>query len=349
MKLLRQFLLLFLPLLLLPFVADAGVLITISDQIDPEAEVVVETKIRYAGINSYHHKSLGADLLKAGESKKKTVLAVWPILFDAVYANAFHPAYYIDTSHSEKTPFVFRTVQLPMLQPRSWAKLMETGEPIREGGAGITAGAVNDHFHMILRYFLPDFDQAGGTEDLQRHIPLLEQLAVFAQTPEAMEASLENMRRYSQRAADEYLDSVKLTEERYRLELMKQLEAIKGWLALDQSERLPMYDWLKNLHKADYVFDQIMDDSDRQHVYALLKQSEQPSYPPSVEWLNPISRVKFTFTLDTRTASKDSSGYRTRLYTDLNSRLGLERNETYSKKCSPNFSRDAEKGWQLQR
>jgi hypothetical protein len=349
-KPLFQYLLLLLTLFLIPNVGEAGVRISLSKKIDPAAEVVFETKIRYAGIHGYHHKNLGINLLKAGESKDITVLAVVPVMFEAVYTNAFHPAYYIDTSKSDKAPFVLRTVRLPMLQPRSWAKLLETGEPLREGGVGITAGSVKDHFHMILRYFLPAFDKAGGTEDLRRHLPLLEQLAAFAHTPEALENSQRNMRNFAPREqTDKYSESVIRTEGRYRVELMQQLEAIKGWLALDQSERLPMHDWLKKLHQPEYVFDQVMDDSDRQQVYALLKQSDEPRYPRSAEWLNPVTRVKFTFTLNTRTAGKGSSGYRTRLYTDLNPRLGLERNTNYSKRCSPNFSNNTKTGWHLQR
>jgi hypothetical protein len=350
MKTLRQYLLLLLALFLIPTVANAGVRISMSKEIDPAAEVVFETKIRYAGIHGYHHKNLGADLIKAGESKNITVLAVVPVMYDAVYTNAFHPAYYIDSSRSEKAPFALRTVQLPMLQPRSWAKLLKSGKPLQEGGVGITAGNVKDHFHMILRYFLPAFDQAGGTEDLRRHLPLLGQLAAFVHTPAALENSQRNMRNFTPREdIDKYSESVKRTEGRYRVELMHQLEAIKGWLALDQNERLPMHDWLKKFHQPEYVFDQIMDDSDRQQVYALLKQSEKPGHPRTAEWLNPVTLVKFTLTLNTRTAGKDSSGYRTRLYTDLNPRLSLEKNTKYSKKCSPSFSKNAKNGWHLQR
>ena len=321
-----------------------------SEQIDPAAEVVLETKIRYAGIHGYHHKNLGAELIKAGESKNITVLAVIPVLFESVYTNAFHPAYYIATSKSDKAPFALRTVQLPVLEPRSWAKLLQTGEPVQEEGVGITSGNVKDHFHMILRYFLPAFDQAGGTENLRRHLPLLEQLAAFVHTSLALANSQRNMRNFTPRdEPDKYSASVERTEGRNRVELMYQLEAIKGWLALDQSERLPMHDWLKKFHQPEYVYDQIMDDSDRQQVHALLKQSEKPGHPRSAEWLNPVTRVKFTLTLNTRTSGKGSSGYRTRLYTDLNPRLGLEKNTRYVKRCSPSFSNTAKDGWQLQR
>jgi hypothetical protein len=64
--------------LLTPYVVDAGVRISMSEEIDTGAEVVIETKIRYAGLHGYHHKSLGSDLIKAGESKVKTVS--WPSL-----------------------------------------------------------------------------------------------------------------------------------------------------------------------------------------------------------------------------------------------------------------------------
>lgn len=108
-----------------------------------------------------------------------------------------------------------------------------------------------------------------------------------------------------------------------------------------------MHDWLKNLHKAEYVFDQIMDDSDRKQVYDLLKRSEKPGHPRSVDWINPDSRVKFTLTLNSRSGGPKGSGYSTRLFTDLNPRLGLERNDTYSKKCYPYFSNDSQTGWRL--
>ena len=201
MKPLRQLLLLLLALLLSSFTVDAGVRITMTEEINPEAEVVIQTKIRYAGIHGYHFKSLGADLIKAGETKNKTVLAVVPFFYDSVYANAFHPAYSIDSSRSDKAPFALRTVQLPILQPRSWAKLLETGVPLNEGGVGITAGAVNDHFYMILRYFLPAFDRAGGQEDLRRHLPLLGQLATFAHTPQALANSQRSMGSFFQGAS----------------------------------------------------------------------------------------------------------------------------------------------------
>lgn len=199
MKLLGHSLLLLLALFLIPTVADAGVRVSMSEQIDPAADVVFETKIRYVGLHSYNHKNLGADLIKAGESKDLTVLAVVPVSFEAVYTNAFQPAYYIATRKSDKAPFALRTVQLPVLQPRSWSTLLETGEPLQEGGVGITSGSVKDHFHMIVRYFLPASDQAVGTENLRHHLPLLEQLAAFVHTPLALANSQRNMRNFTPR------------------------------------------------------------------------------------------------------------------------------------------------------
>ena len=136
---------------------------------------------------------------------------------------------------------------------------------------------------------------------------------------------------------DKYSESVDRTEGRNREELMYQLEAIKGWLALDQSERLPMHDWQKKFHQPEYVYDQIMDDSDRQQVHALLKHSEKLGHPRSTEWLNPVTRVKFTLTLNTRTGGKDGSDYRTRFNTDLNPRLGLKKKYKVRQEMQPQF------------
>ncbi len=199
-----------------------------------------------------------------------------------------------------------------------------------------------------MRYFLPAFDRAGGSEDLRRHLPLLDQLAAFAHTPQALKNSQQNMRRFNRREPEKYVEAVKRTAGSYRVQVMQRLQAIKGFLALSQAERLPMYTWLNSLHKPEVVFNQIMDDSDRQQAFALLKRSEKPGGPRSAVWLNPVSRVKFTLTLNTRTGGKGGSGYRTRLVTDLNPRLGLERDRAYSKRCSPNFSNDPQSGWRLQ-
>ncbi len=73
--------------------------------LDPEAEVMVETKIRYSGLHGSHFTPLGTDLLKSGQSKTKTAMAVLPLFYSAVTANAFHPAHYIDSTSSKKTPF----------------------------------------------------------------------------------------------------------------------------------------------------------------------------------------------------------------------------------------------------
>lgn len=334
--------------LLLPTGARAGVTISLSRDVAPLAEVVVETKVRYSGLHGSFSYPLGLDILKAGETKSQMKLGVIPFLYEGIYANAFHPAYYIDSRMTKEAPFLMRTVELPTFQPRSWVQLLETGEPLRKGGVGITAGSVNDHFYMILRYFLPGFDQAGGTEDLRRYIPLLEKLASFAHSPQALANSQQNMRRFSRKDPDKYVESVKKTEGGYRRQLTYRLLEIKGWLALSQSERLPMYEWLKNLRKPSYVYRQIMDDYDRQQLDDFLHATAVRGHKRSISWSNPNTRVKFSLSLQGTARNKNEYGYSTILSTNLNPRLGLTHKTRYGGQCYPRFFQNKQGTWELQ-
>ncbi len=325
----------------------AGVVFSLVEGLDPQAEFVVESRVRYSGIHGYHSSPLGKDLLHTGEEVSRTKLGVIPLLFAGIYANAFHPAYYTEARSTRETPFLIRRVELPRFQPRSWQQLLDSGEPLREGGVGITAGAVNDHFNTILRYYLPAFDQLGGREDLRRHLPLLEKLADFAQSPRALENSQLNMRRYSPPNPEKYVESVKKVEGEYRLQLASRLLEIRGWLALDQAERLPMYDWLQNLRKPEYVYHQIMDESDRKVLDDFLRQTEIRGHKRSTSWTNPRTRVRFGFALQGVTRSEKGSGYSTVLSVNLNPRLGLTHKTRYGGQCNPRFIADQKRGWVL--
>jgi|GEM_PF-3305128 len=335
--------------LLLPALnASAGIRISVAEDLAPGYDIMVKTDIINSGLHGSHQQTLGISFLRAGQSETLPVLATLPLLYEKVVATALHPAYHSTSVSSEEAPNLIRTVNLPPLKPRSWRYLLDSGAPVKKGGVGITAGAVNDHFRIILRDFLPAFDRAGQMEDLRRQLPLLRQLATFAQTPKALQNSLDNMQQQSTGDAHRYAELVKRAEGEYRVQLLRRLQEIEGWLSLDRNQRLPMHDWIENFHRPGYVFTRIMQDADRQIIYEMLRQSEKPGYLSQHSWVNRASGIRFSFALTTKTGGRYNPGYRTVLITDLNPRLGLDGNTAYLRKCFPNFVKDPKKGWQLE-
>jgi hypothetical protein len=109
-----------------------------------------------------------------------------------------------------------------------------------------------------------------------------------------------------------------------------------------------MHDWLEKAHKAEYVYREMMDDSDRLQVSRLLEQSQQPNPQSTVVWTNGKTGVHYTFYLNTATSGKDGPGYRTDLTVDLNPLRGLNDDQWYRKRSHPSFYRGKDGVWIMQ-
>ena len=318
--------------------ANAGVRIAMADDLEQGRHFLVSTTVFNRGFDGFFTEQLDSSFLTSGERKVIRVLAVKPFLYDRVSAQAVHPGYYGDSTRSDKVPFALRTVVLPTLRPPSWRYLLDSGVPVREGVAAITPSIVNDHFQMILHYYLPAFDRAGIKEDLCQYLPLLHELAIFAHSEQAYENRKATSRaRVSGAAQERYLESLKTTVERYRRELDQRLKEIKAWLAMEQSKRAPMHDWMVHFHKADYVYQEMMNDSDHKRIQRWLEKSSDLPHARTLQWTNAETGVHYTLYLNTRFSGKLGSGWRTVLTVDLNPILGLENHQRYLKKSYPNF------------
>lgn len=324
----------------------AGVRFSIAEELPSEHYFMVKTDIVDSGLPGSHNETLDIAFLQAGEQKTLPVPATLSRLSHKVNALALHPAYYLASVGSKTAPNLLSTIELPPLKPASWSELLSSGAPLNEKIVGITAGAVNDHFRMILRDYLPAFDRAAIPEDLRRHLPLLRKLAAFAQTPQALQNSLQNIRHSNGEKRHDDASIINVTAQ-YRSQLTRRLQEIEAWLALAQLRRRPMHDWIENFHKPSYVFQRIMQDIDRRKILQMLQQSENPSHFRQHSWVNRATGVKFTFSLETRTSSNNKPGYRTLLHTDLNPRLGLKNNTAYQRKCFPVFVKEEKIGWQI--
>jgi hypothetical protein len=329
-----------------PAVADVQV--SIATDLETGRHFLVDTYIFYGGIHGSHAKLLDRSFLSAGEEKRITVLAVVPFFYGSIVTGAQHPAYYHgDTVRSDKMPFALRTITLEKMTPVSWRSLLDRGTPLTASGVGIRAGDVNNHFSMILRQYLPAFDRARVQEDLRQHLPLLREMAAFAHSEQALKNSKFGMARGSSNPG-QYDEAVERTDADYRRQLVQHLGEIEGWLALPQEKRRPMHDWVENAHKAEYVYREMMDESDRQQILRLLEQSQQSNPQRTVAWTNANTGVRYTFHLNTGTVSKDRSGYRTDLAVDLNPLRGVNDDQWYRRRSHPNFSRGKDGVWRMQ-
>jgi len=327
--------------------ANAGVRIAMADGLEPGRHFLVTTTIFNRGFDGFFTERLDSCFLTSGERKDITVLAVKPFFYDRVSADAVHPGFYGDSTKSYKVPLALRTVVLPTLRPPSWRYFLDSGAPIRKGGVGITPSNVNDHFHLILHQYLPAFDRAGIKEDLCQYLPLLHEMAAFAHSEQAYENSKATLVRLSGTTQEKYVESLKITVERYRRELDQRLKEIKAWLALEQSKRAPMHDWMVHFHKADYVYREMMNDSDHKRIQQWLEKSGDFPHEPTLQWTNAETGLRYILHLKTGITGKWGSGYSTVLTVDFNPILGLENHQRYLKKSYPDFYRNAGGMWKL--
>jgi hypothetical protein len=329
--------------------AAAEVRVSMATDLEAGRHFLVDTHILYGGIHGSHAKLIDRSFLSAGEVEGITVLAVVPFIYGHVTAHASHPAYFLaDAVVSDKTPFALRTITLGKLAPVSWRSLLDSGVPLRERGAGIRAGDVNDHFGMILRHYLPAFDRAGVQEDLRQYLPLLREMAAFAHSDQALMNARLAMARTTSDSPGRYDEAVEQTQADYRRQLDQRLGELEGWLALAQGKRVLVHDWMVKLHQADYVYQEMMDDSDRQQINRHLEQSDQPNSRRSVEWTNRTTGVHYNFYLNTGTIGNDRHGYRTDLTVDLNPLLGANDDQWYRKRSHPSFSMGKDGVWEMQ-
>jgi len=328
---------------------NAGVRVSMADDLEPGRHFLVTTTIFNRGFDGFFTERLDSSFLTSGERKDITVLAVKPFLYDRVSADALHPGYYYDSTRSDEVPFALRTVVLPALRPPSWRLLLDSGEPPKGQSGGSIPFSVNQHFETILRVYLPAFDRARIKEDLRQYVPLLCELAALAHRERVYKKSAVAVAPAQGPIPlqEEEGESLRMTMERYRGELGQQLKEIKAWLALEQSKRAPMHDWVVHFHKADYVYREMMTDADRNRIQQWLGKSHGPSRERTLRWANADTGLSYTLYLNTGIRGEFGSGYRTDLIVDLNPILGLENNQRYLKKNYLNFYRNAEGLWGL--
>lgn len=303
-------------LLCFPLLASAGgIRLSISDNLPADIHVLVETEIVPTSQNHSKHEQIGVFFLQPGQTKTLPTAGSTLLLYNKVVVTALHPAYVATTITSQEAPNLVGTVELLTIELASWRSVLD-GAQFANPPPTLPASLVSDHFRLILRDYLPAFDRTGGGETLDQYLPLMRDLLTFSAR----------------------------TEGGYRLQAEQRLKELEAWFALPLERRQPMHDWIDNFHRPGYVFQQIMQRSDRQKIDSLLGQNIKGGYMKQHSWINKATQVHFSFEL----SSQDRSTARAVLVTDLNPRLGLDGNTAYMRKSFPRFIRDFQGHWALQ-
>ena len=330
--------------------ANAGVRVAMADDLEPGRHFLVNVNILYRGIDSPTTHQLASCFLTRGETKDITVLATIPFIYDHVYAYALHPAYLGDGARSDKMPFVLRTVMLSTLRPQSWRYVLDSGAAVKsnrpridarypaEAGervVGIIPGNINRHFYSILWEYLPAFDRAGIQEDLNRYLPLLNDMAAFAHSKQAYENTMANTKQF---LGEKYVAIAKKSIKQTQMELDQRLVEIKAWLRVEQGKRAHIHEWLARFFKADYVYREMMDDSDHNRIKEWLEEKHSGRVKErKLQWTNPKTGVAYTLVPENF------------LIVDLNPFFHIKNRRRYMAKCYPHFHRNEKGIWEFGR
>jgi len=255
-------------------------------------------------------------------------------------------------------PFALHTVTLPTLQPQSWRYVLKNGGAVnavkdirprtneeypveaRKRVVGMTPGDIRSHFYSILWEYLPAFDLAGIQEDLNQYLPLLNDIAAFAHSKQAYKNYMAITEPH--RKTDE--KSVKIREKimmRTLVELDQLLDEIKAWLEVEQGKRARMHEWIARFYKADYVYREMMDNSDHKRIKEWLEEKHFGRVKErKLRWTNPETGVVYTL---------DLSGPGNVLIVDLNPFFHLKNRRRYMAKSYPHFYRNEKGIWEFGR
>ncbi len=333
-----------------PVPVAAGVKVVMTNEIGPDQNFLVITNISNHGLHGSFTDPLDRSFMTAGEVKNINVLMTKPLVYNKVYAQALHPAYYGAFASSEKKPSLLRSVRLELKNPRSWRALLSNDEPVREDGGSLNANYISDHFSMVIRYYLPAYDRQGIEEKIERYLPLFREMADFAHSDLAHQRYRETYSRYQTKQPD-FEKNLAYSEGRVLGELDQRLKLIEALFSLDRGLRTRMHDWLKMFHKGEYVYTQIMNDEDRLQLQQFMEQNRERTRKSNLDWTN-ADNVGFRVRLNSRYANrKKGEGLHDACYslsftTDLNSVIDF-RYPHYSKKSHANICRTRSGQWEL--
>ena len=337
--------------------ARAALIVQIGSAADRDARFWVETRSHYGLIHGGYAKDLDARFMRPGETAEIPVWLLNPVTFTFVSTSMYHPAYIYQSKMVDSLPSVFRSVVVPVFEPRSWRDFIDSGEKVRHAGEGIHLANVIDHFKLFIDGYLPARDRAGTGEGLQQYVPLFE--ALLRHTELTLPYTTYGAKVIDDRRATdrEYAQRLDQTEQAHLRELRDLLSEIKALLARSPEERMRLRVQQAKLVNADSVYHELMTADDRQRIAVFLdtqfKNTGTNAWPEKTyQWIGRGTTILYSISLGDRYSLKDREGgarhdcYRTGLSVDLYSgqKTGLSNTQ---RDVSANFCRNEEANWVL--
>ncbi len=337
--------------------AYSGVKVTIGPVADENKYFLVKTGYNRPKLDGSSSAYLDTRLIQSPESEKIPINFYNPLLFNYVYATAYHPAFIMETKSSKEMPSIFKTVALPEFNLRQWRDLIKTGEKIEKAGFNVKVRDVLFHLQLFIEWYMPAIDDAGKKIDLTRYAPLF--FFFFAYTKETSPKTKYN---------DAYIDTKILADPAYAKMLQadeqKMLQGLDDYLgeiisllSLSPEKRINLRWMQANMFKTKVIYHNLMTDKDRQSIedfleYQYHERNAHRKFETLKGWTNKENNIIYSIKAGNMYQSETEKGkgayqecVETTINVDLSPAAGAHL-KNLKKEERANFCR-GKQGWQL--
>lgn len=249
------------------------------------------------------------------------------LLNTGVSVSIYHPSYVSEVARSYKTPLLLRPVGFDTFRPRSWQAIMASREEFANGGPEQFLGQALGHLQTFVEGYLPALDSGDAPpppDALRRHLPLLREIARFAESDEASE----RRDRWAKRHTDpEFVRALARQDLESRALLREWLRRAEAWLSVPREQRVEVRERMRQMRYAKSVGEELLDPSDLAELAALARRDAEDrtagrEREGSTSWTNPETLVSFRASLDDGRRACPTVSLTTELTTLVDADLG---------------------------
>jgi hypothetical protein len=211
-----------------------------------------------------------------------------------------HPAYVAERAESRRTPLLIRPVGFDTFRPRSWRQVMASGGEFANGGPEQVLGQALGHLWLFVESYLPALDAAPhyavSDATLRARLPLLREIAAFAQREE----SRERRNAWARRKSDDpgFQRSMARQDLEQQAELREWLRRAEAWLSLPRERRVAVRRRATQMRSVRSVGSELLAARDLAALGAWVdRQAADRAAGREVEgpirWTNPDTRISY--------------------------------------------------------
>jgi hypothetical protein len=281
----------------------------------------------YASIHNGTSRHWKDALLPGGGRHFVPLGPVNPLLNMGVSVSIYHPAYVSEHARSHETPLLLRPVGFDTFRPRSWQAIMESREEFANGGPEQFLGQALGHLQTFVEGYLPALDAGDAPtppDALRSHLPLLREIARFAESDEASESR----DRWSTNHTDpEFVRALARQDLESRALLREWLRRAEAWLSVPREQRIEVRERMAQMRYPKSVGEELLGPSDLTELADLARrdaEDREAGREPegSTSWTNPETRVSYRASLDDGRRSCPTLSLTTDLTTLVDADLG---------------------------